>query len=242
MFWVSPLRSAGLELSPRRATRSIGDTVRLNCSDPQIDSLHWMHASPGSQSRKYIYLSGIGVSMDYERGGRHSVEVDDSSGSCDLRIEQLQVEDAGTYICRRDDGEYLEMELIILVSNPTCESNSSLADVLVDNDCGMEPDCIELKCSVGYHGNDPPVIRWRHSVNSDIILPGAVSHQSTSSNKIVVVNSLTRASKIRLNGTHFVCSVDEVESGELSYRCATRNISVIYLVQFHGQSVNRYIA
>ena len=164
-----------------------------------------------------------------ERGGRHSVEVDDSSGSCVLMIKRLQVEDAGTYICRRDDGEYLETELIILVSNPTCESNSSLADVLVDNDCGLEPDCIELKCSVVYHGNIPPVIQWRHPLESDVILSSVVSHQSTPSNKIVVVNSLTRVSNIRLNGTHFVCSVDEVESGEQNYGCATRNISVMYL-------------
>ena len=44
-----------------------------------------------------------------------------------------------------------------------------------------------------------------------------------------MINSRTRASNIRLNGTHFVCSVDEVESGEQSYGCATRNVSVVYL-------------
>ena len=144
--------SAGLKVSPSRATRSISDTVRLNCSDPEINSLHWIHVPLGSQMRTYIYNSGIGLQLKYELGGRHSVEVDDSSGSCDLLIKRLSVEDAGTYTCRRDDGEYLETELIILVSKPTCESNSSLADVLVDNDCGLEPDCIELTCSIGYMG------------------------------------------------------------------------------------------
>ena len=162
--------SAGLEVSPGRATRSIGDTVRLNCSDPEINSLHWSHVPLGSQMRTYIYNSGIGLQLKYKLGGRHSVEVDDSSGSCDLLIKQLSVEDAGTYICRRDDGEYLETELIILVSKPTCESNRSLADVLVDNDCGLEPDCIELTCSTGYHGNVPPAMKWRHFSDPDVIV------------------------------------------------------------------------
>ena len=45
----------------------------------------------------------------------------------------------------------------------------------------------------------------------------------------MVINSRARASNIRLNGTHFVCSVDKVESGEQSYGCATRNVSVVYL-------------
>ena len=79
----------------------------------------------------YIYTSGnIGMQVKCERGGRHNVEVDASSGSCDLLIKQLSVEDAGTYTCRRDNGEYHEMELIILASKRTCESNPSLADVL----------------------------------------------------------------------------------------------------------------
>ena len=169
------------------------------------------------------------MQLKYELGGRHSVEVDDSSGSCDLLIKRLSVDDAGTYICRRDDGEYLETELIILVSKPTCESNSSLADVLVDNDCGLEPDCIELTCSIGYHGNMPPALEWRHSSDPAVIVSNAISQQSMTSNKIVVINSRTRALNIRLNGTHFVCSVDEVESGEQSYGCATRNVSVVYL-------------
>ena len=45
----------------------------------------------------------------------------------------------------------------------------------------------------------------------------------------MLINIRTRASNIRLNGTHFVCSVDEVESGEQSYGCATRNVYVVYL-------------
>ena len=231
IFFVLKLleSSAGLTVSPNRATRIIGDAVRWNCSDPEINSLHWSHVPLGSQMRTYIYNSGIGVQLKYELGGRHSVEVDDSSGSCDLLIQRLSVEDAGTYICRRDDGEYLETELIILVSKPTCEANSSLADVLVDNDCGLEPNCIELTCNTGYHGNIPPSLEWRHSSDPDVIVSSAISQQSTTSNKIVVINSLTRALNIRLNGTHFVCSVDEVESGEQSYDCTTRNVSVVYL-------------
>ena len=229
LFCVLGLITTGLKVSPNRATRSIGDTVRLNCSDPEINSLHWMHVSIGSQMRTCIYNSGIGLQLKYELGGRHSVEVDDSSGSCDLLIKRLSVEDAGTYTCRRDDGEYLETELIILVSKPTCESNSSLADVLVDNDCGLVPDCIELMCSIGYHGNIPPALKWRHSSDPAVIVSNAINQQSTTSKKIVVINSRTRASNIRLNGTHFVCSEDEVESGEQSYGCATRNVSVVYL-------------
>ena len=104
-----------MEVSPSRATRYVGDTVRLNCSDTSSrDSLNWIHESLDSLQRKYIYIPGIGVFIDYKLGGRHSVEVDDSSGSCDLLIKQVLVEDAGTYICNRDDGEYREIELVII--------------------------------------------------------------------------------------------------------------------------------
>ena len=67
-----------------------------------------------SSSDPYIYSPGIGIFLKYELGGRHSVEVGDSSGSCDLLIERVSEEDAGTYTCRRDDGEYREIELIII--------------------------------------------------------------------------------------------------------------------------------
>ena len=50
---------SGLQVSPIRATRYVGDSVRLNCSDSLVDSLHWIHH--GSQSQTYIYNPGIGV-------------------------------------------------------------------------------------------------------------------------------------------------------------------------------------
>ena len=106
---------SGVQVSPSRATRYGGDTVRLNCSDPSSeDSLNWIHTPPDSSKRTYIYISGMGVFIDYELSGRHSVEVDDSSGSCDLLIKRVSVEDAGTYICRRGDGEHQEIELVII--------------------------------------------------------------------------------------------------------------------------------
>ena len=110
---------------------------------------------------------------------------------------------------------------------PTCQSSHSLTDVLVENDCGLEPDSIELKCSVGYHGNIPPTLEWRHSSDPDVIVSSVIDNQSTRSNKIVVINSLTRKSNIRLNGTNFICSVDEVEAGQQSYGCATTKVSVM---------------
>ena len=116
-----------------------------------------------------------------------------------------------------------------------CGSNSSLTDVLVENDCHIDPDYIQLTCSLVYHGNKPPSLTWHHSSMNDIshhsfhdTMPSSIfSHQSTTANSSVVINTLTLTSNIRLNGTHFICSVDETEAGEQSYGCATRTISVI---------------
>ena len=105
--------STGLQVSPGRATRFIGDTVRLNCSDP-TESLNWIHQGVNTEESAYIYSSGVGILLKYRNLGRFVVETDDSSGSCDIVIQRIEASDAGKYICRRDDGGQREIELIVI--------------------------------------------------------------------------------------------------------------------------------
>ena len=52
--------------------------------------------------------------MYYQRGGRHRVELNSDTGSSDLFITRLTIEDAGTYVCKRVEGAELEINLIVI--------------------------------------------------------------------------------------------------------------------------------
>ena len=61
-----------------------------------------------------VYMSGLGISVNYRSAGRHSVELNETAGSCHLHIRNISMEDAGKYICRRDDGTEVESQLTVL--------------------------------------------------------------------------------------------------------------------------------
>ena len=53
----------------------------------------------------------------------------------------------------------MEIDRCISVAAPTCRSNISLTNVLVENDCNLEPDSIEFNCTAAYYGNSPPMMQ-----------------------------------------------------------------------------------
>ena len=106
---------SGLQVSPSNATRFVGDTVRLNCSDSSRNDLYWKHQGVGTTQRKFMSTAeSCSLLTFYQRGGRHSVESNTDTGSCDLLITRLTAEDAGTYVCKREDGAELEINLIVI--------------------------------------------------------------------------------------------------------------------------------
>ena len=89
--------------------------------------------------------------------------------------------------------------------NSKCGSNVSLDDVLVENDCGLDSDIIQVNCSVGYAGNQPPAFNWYHSGNGEI-LKSAKKH-NTSDGKTATSTLIVKAS-MQLNQTFFSCEVN----------------------------------
>ena len=113
--------------------------------------------------------------------------------------------------------------MYISVLNPKCDSNISLTKVLVGNDCNLEPDHMEIRCSVGYHGNIPPVLELNHP-NRDVMASTTVYRTSTSDNSAV---TRTLKASIELSGTNFACSVKGVKTGRRETTCVTDNISAM---------------
>ena len=108
-------------------------------------------------------------------------------------------------------------ENVISESAPVCTSNISLSSIVVDNDCNLEPDHIRLDCSVASHGNRPPVLEWRHSMDPDVIIPG----DGTTS-----IHSVHLRPEFRWNGTNFICSIKDLQPPMQRGACGTPNISV----------------
>ena len=72
-------------------------------------------------------------------------------------------------------------------TKPMCTSNTSLTRVLVENDCDLEPDHVELNCSVAYRGNIPPLLEWHHSLQSDVEMERYVVNRRTSAVNSVAI-------------------------------------------------------
>jgi hypothetical protein len=76
-------------------------------------------------------------------------------------ITNVTDSDAGKYTCEDKELEkYVDaFDIVIPKSAPSCRSNIDLADVIGENDCGIEPDLLLLRCTVAYSGNFPPRLR-----------------------------------------------------------------------------------
>ena len=115
-------------------------------------------------------------------------------------------------------------------TKPLCTSNSSLTRVLVENDCDLEPDHVELNCSVAYRGKIPPLLEWHHSSKSDVEMERYVVNRRTSEDNSVAMHFMTVKLDWKFNGSNFVCALKDVNEG---YGCETRNISVVCEYSMH---------
>ena len=112
-------------------------------------------------------------------------------------------------------------------AKPLCTSNTSLTRVLVENDCNLEPDHLELNCSVPYRGNIPPSLEWHHSSNSDVEMERYVVNSRTSADNFVAMHYMTVKLDWKFNGSNFVCSLKDVMGRNGEIGCATRNASIM---------------
>ena len=107
-------------------------------------------------------------------------------------------------------------------TRPECQPNIDLDHVLVENDCRIDPDRIELTCSVEYNGNRPPTLEWRHSSSPQILPSNSHSGSTGPARSILIVQP-----DMSLNGSHYACSVKDLITCEGGCGCVTKNISVM---------------
>ena len=101
--------------------------------------------------------------------------------------------------------------------NPRCESNVNPDGVIGQNDCGIEPDEIQLTCKVtSSHGNIPPTLEWKKSgdeSSSSLV----VCERSTYCN-------LTVKADLTFNSKSFVCQTTKARRQQ--YGCSIGPIKV----------------
>src|SRR6218665_3647431 len=85
--------------------------------------------------------------------------------------------------------------------NGSCRSNLKPDGVIIPNDCNIDPDEVQLSCSVIYYGKNPPQLVWK-KVPED---GNSVSNTEcqTINNRIACNTSITGDRK--MNGSSYVC-------------------------------------
>ena len=107
----------------------------------------------------------------------------------------------------------------IPVNVPACRTNISLTNVMVDNDCDIDPDYIEFNCSIAYRGNVPPDMQL-HMSSIGILVPVKVHAAS-----FLSVVGTAKASR-QMKGGQFECQVMGSMVGKQP-TCSSQTVSVM---------------
>ena len=106
-------------------------------------------------------------------------------------------------------------------ADPICRSNKALDEVIGQNSCNIEPDIVELECSVEYHGNTPPQLEWK-KIGDNSSTPLRVS-VVTSRNHFV--STLKVNGDIALNNSSYVCEARRTTHAP--YKCLSEVINIL---------------
>ena len=85
-----------------------------------------------------------------------------------------------------------------------CHSNASADGAVGENTCNIDPDIVQLSCSVNYRGNMAPLLAWKDSRTDDGVGTGIISNTST---KTMSQLTLVMEAKADFNKVAFQCSV-----------------------------------
>jgi hypothetical protein len=209
-------------------TTRLGGVARLNCSTTTGGSVEWKRIllTESSFTLSYIYVHPW-LHKPYDTGGRHNVSLDPLTGACDLVITNVIETDAGKYVCTQTIGrEERPVELVVLlVNDPTCRPNTSLANVLVENDCDIDPDYIEFNCSIAYRGNVPPDMQLQMS-NIGVLDNVTVSSWVQSNTNYHSVQWVSIARR-QMMDERFQCEVRNTMV-DVPPSCSSEKVSVMY--------------
>ena len=124
--------------------------------------------------------------------------------------------------------------------------------MLVDNDCGIDPDYVEFNCSIAYRGNVAPLMHLQMSTIGGVLDNMSAHNWAQPSGNYHSVQWVSKA-RWQMRDGHFQCEVrttmvdihPSCSSGKLSVMCEYRrketNLDNFYLVcQYRSQPLRRY--
>ena len=121
-------------------------------------------------------------------------------------------------------------KLYISVAAPVCRTNISLTNVLVDNDCDIDPDYIEFNCSIAYHGNVAPDMQLQMS-SIGVLDNVTVRTWPQSTTTYMSVIWASKANR-RMRDGRFRCEVRNIMVG-IQPTCSSTPVSVICEYHHH---------
>ena len=134
--------------------------------------------------------------------------------------------------------KYLHSELNDITRNisdapPVCSSNVSLEEVMIENDCDIEPDYVQLRCSIIYSGNVVPVLKWNCSSElNDLSKEWTTTNQFNRTETVLTF----KASK-RLCDKQLACAVQTTATSKPS-ECVLPRLSIQCRYHYNKCSLN----
>jgi len=169
-------------VTPDNTVDLIGETVSLKCRGySQSQNIQWHFLAVGSRIPIMI-VNRCRINLKFV----DLYEVDKADQACNLIIESLTLDLAGTYICtdRTIGISRSSAQLVVLKSEPMCKSTTDRMESLNDGTF------VDLTCIVRYAGPVAPTMEWLHE--NDTIIPS----DPVESNESRVKTSLTVVAKI----------------------------------------------
>ena len=103
-------------------------------------------------------------------------------------------------------------------SDPMCQSNVGLHDVIGQNVCNLKRYEVNLSCSVTYHGNIPPGVEWIRT-EDDINITGSISPMVSAN---TYTSTLILENDISLHNSAYVCQINGTTQNQ--YKCVSEAI------------------
>jgi len=183
----------------------IGGTIEMKCSVQYAQDypVVWMKLDEVDRNNDLPITSGTTLILT---DPRFNIDLDKSTSTYTLRIEDIQETDGANYQCQviiaLTDKEIAEVPLI--VRRPPIISDNSTRSIVVE-----EGDSVELKCYAS--GYPPPEIYWRRQDNA--VLP---TKTSIFKGNVLKFDSVKKEDR----GTYYCVASNVVGSG------ARRNVDV----------------
>jgi len=150
--------------------------VTLYCRG-RTQNIQWMFTQEGTVT-PVIIADNCTINVSY----MNSYYLDKINQACDLEIDSLTLDMAGTYTCAERGARSIpsSAKLIVLATAPVCKSTA-------DGHHHVEADTkIHFSCSVRYAGHSPPTMHWTDEFHKTVSTAAVKTNATHSVSSFVV--------------------------------------------------------